>query len=117
GMVVFLVALVAALVTLKAGMVAAFLLASAVAGAAQGTALAGAVRAMLGGARAEDRAGILAAVYLTSYSGSAIPGLITAQLSRSMTLFDIAIGYVALTAVAAAATVAGSRALQPERRR
>jgi hypothetical protein len=86
-----------------------FIIASAVAGAAQGTTFAGSMRALLAHATAAERAGVLSAIYLISYGGAAIPGLIAGQLSRSLSLFDIALGYGALAALACAITLVAAR--------
>ena len=105
GMVIFFLAVVGILVSLRLGTVAPFLVASAVAGAAQGATFAGSMRALLATAGPADRAGILSAIYLTAYSGAAIPGLIAGQLSRTVGLFDIALGYGALAALACVITL------------
>ena len=52
-----------------------------------------------------QRSGLLATVYLVSYSGAAIPSLIAGRLSTSFTLIEIAAGYVALAVVACAVTL------------
>jgi MFS family permease len=109
GVVVFLGAVVAILLSLHAGAVAPFIVASVVAGAAQGTTFAGSMRALLAHATPAERAGVLSAIYLISYGGAAIPGLIAGQLSRSLSLFDIALGYGALAAVACAVTLVAAR--------
>jgi MFS family permease len=109
GMVVFFGAVVAILLSLHAGAVVPFIFASAVAGAAQGTTFAGSMRALLTHATAAERAGVLSAIYLISYGGAAIPGLIAGQLSHSLSLFDIALGYGALAALACAITLVAAR--------
>src|SRR4051812_9323222 len=109
GMVVFLGAVVVILISLHGGAVAPFIVASAVAGAAQGTTFAGSMRALLSHAEPVERAGVLSAIYLISYGGAAIPGLIAGQLSRSLNLFDIALGYGALAAIACVITLAAAR--------
>jgi MFS family permease len=114
GMVVFVAAVAIILVSLRFGIVVSFLVASAVAGAAQGTTFAGSMRALLTGAGPADRAGILSAIYLISYGGAAIPGLIAGQLSRTLSLFDIALGYGALAAIACVVTLAAAREPRPE---
>jgi len=113
GILVFFGAVVAILFSLHAGAVVPFILASAVAGAAQGTTFAASMRALLARATAAERAGVLAAIYLISYAGAAMPGLIAGQLSRSLNLFDIALGYGALAAVACAITVVTAREPRP----
>jgi MFS family permease len=109
GMAIFFVAVVVILIALHAGAVVPFIAASAVAGAAQGAALAASVRALLTPARPADRAGILSAIYLISYTGAAVPSLIAGQLSRTLSLFDIALGYGALAALAFLVTLVAAR--------
>jgi MFS family permease len=113
GIVVFFAAVVAILLSLHAGTVVPFIIASAVAGAAQGTTFAGSMRALLAEVNAAERAGVLSAVYLISYGGAAIPGLIAGQLSRTLSLFDIALGYGALAALACAITLVAAREPRP----
>ncbi|MBM7808023.1 hypothetical protein JOD57_003860 [Geodermatophilus bullaregiensis] len=67
------------------------------------------MRALLMRTGPADRAGLLAAVYLISYSGAAIPGLVAGQLSSSLDLFTIAVGYGGLAAVACVLTLATAR--------
>jgi MFS family permease len=113
GMIVFLVGMAVILISLRFGLVVSFIVASAVAGAAQGTTFAGSMRALLTGAEPAERAGILSAIYLISYGGAAIPGLIAGQLSRTLSLFDIALGYGALAALACAVTLVTAREPRP----
>jgi hypothetical protein len=49
------------------------------------------------------------AIYLISYGGAAIPGLIAGQLTRSLSLFDVALGYGAAAALACAITLVAAR--------
>jgi MFS family permease len=113
GMIVFALAVAALLVALHAGAVGAFIAASAVAGTAQGATFAGSMRALLAGATPADRAGLLSAIYLISYGGAAIPGLVAGQLSRVLSLFDIALGYGALAALACLITLSAARDPRP----
>src|SRR3954463_8292269 len=117
GIFMFFAAVVAILLSLHAGAVVPFVMASAVAGGAQGTTFAGSMRALLAEATAAERAGVLAAIYLISYGGAAIPGLIAGQLSRTLSLFDIALGYGALAALACAVTLVAARGPDEARRR
>ncbi|MBM7808495.1 MFS family permease [Geodermatophilus bullaregiensis] len=109
GMVVYLLAVAVILTSLRLGTVLPFLVASAVAGAAQGATMTGSMRALLMRTGPADRAGLLAAVYLISYSGAAIPGLVAGQLSSSLDLFTIAVGYGVLAALACVLTLATAR--------
>lgn len=113
SMAVFTLAVIAALAALGGGTVVPFLIASAVAGLAMGAAFAGSMRALLRTATAAERAGLLSAIYLISYSGAALPNFIAGQLSQTMTLFHIALGYGALAAVACAITLVAARAPRP----
>jgi hypothetical protein len=85
-----------------------------VAGLAQGATMTGSMRALLAHAGPADRAGLLAAVYLISYSGAAVPGLIAGQLSHTLSLFTIAIGYGVLAALACAITLTAARNPAPQ---
>jgi MFS family permease len=109
GMVVFLLAVIVVLGSLRLGAVVPFLVASAVAGAAQGATMTGSMRALLAETEPAERAGLLSAVYVISYSGAAIPGLIAGRLSHSVDLFDIAVGYGVLAAIACFFTLAAAR--------
>jgi MFS family permease len=113
GILVFFAAVVAILLSLHAGAVVPFVIASAVAGAAQGTTFAGSMRALLAQATAAERAGVLSAIYLISYGGAAVPGLIAGQLSRSLRLFDMALGYGVLAGLACAFTLVAAREPRP----
>jgi MFS family permease len=109
GMVLYVLAVAVILVSLRLGTVPLLLVASAVAGLAQGATMTGSMRALLAHAGPADRAGLLAAVYLISYGGAAVPGLIAGQLSHTLSLFTIAIGYGILAAIACAVTLTAAR--------
>lgn len=113
GMVVFLVAVVGVLLSLKARMVLPFLIASAFAGAAQGATLAGSIRALFAGGVPAERAGVFSVVYATCYAGAAIPSLIAGQLSRTLSLFQIATGYGILAALGCFITLLAARDPMP----
>jgi hypothetical protein len=108
-MVIFFLALVVILASLRLGTIVPFLIASAIAGAAQGATFAGSLRALLPVAAPAERAGLLSVVYLISYSGAAIPGLIAGQVSRTFSLFEIALGYGALAGLACIITPTAAR--------
>jgi hypothetical protein len=86
-----------------------FLIASLVAGAAQGGTFAGSLRALLAETTPAQRAGLLAVVYAISYSGAAIPAVIAGQLARTLSLFEIGLGYGALAALACGITLLAAR--------
>ncbi|MFL0196037.1 MFS transporter [Clostridium sp. WILCCON 0269] len=105
GMSAFFLCVVAILVSLKVGIVIPFLIASVFAGVAWGTAFTGSMRKLLDNTNQEDRAGVLSAIYLISYSGAAVPNLIVGRLSNIFNLFEIAVGYSLLVAVACIITL------------
>lgn len=105
GLVLFVGATVAVIVTLHLVVIWWFLAVSAVAGIAQGAANAAGMRAVLGGAAPSDRAGLLATLYLISYAGAAAPGLIAGRLAVVMPPDQIAVGYGGLVLIAAAIAV------------
>jgi hypothetical protein len=108
-MVVFCLAVAVIHTSLRLGAVVLFLLASALAGAAQGSTFAGSMRALLAETGPAERAGLLSAVYMISYSGAAIPGLVAGRLSQTLSLFEIALGYGALAALACMVTLVAAR--------
>ncbi|OYQ91270.1 hypothetical protein B9P90_28010 [Citrobacter freundii] len=109
GMTVFFLAVAGVLVALQTKAVIPFIMASILAGAAQGATLSGSIRSLLAGTTTGERAGILSLIYATSYSGAAIPSLIAGQLSRTLSLFQIATGYGVLAAVACTITLLAAR--------
>lgn len=100
GLGVFLVATAALLSALLAGSIIPFLIASFIAGIAQGAANSGGMRDVLITAAPEDRAGLLATVYLISYGGAAVPSLVAGRLSAHLPLNTIALGYGVLVLIA-----------------
>lgn len=100
GMSMFFVCLMVIVASLKAGAVIPFLIAGIFAGAAWGTAFTGSLRGLLNKTTQENRAGVLSTVYLISYSGAAIPNLIVGRLPKSINLFETAMGYALVVAVA-----------------
>lgn len=105
GLVAFVVATAGILTALTAGQIGWFLVASALAGIAQGMANAGGMRTVLAHAAVSDRAGLLATIYLISYTGAALPGLVAGRLTTSVTPEHIALGYGALVLVASLVAV------------
>ena len=86
GMTLFVLALGGILVSLHAGAIVPFIAASLVVGVAQGAASTGGMRALLTAAQPEERAGLLSTIYLISYSGAAIPGMIAGKLTSTFDL-------------------------------
>jgi MFS family permease len=109
GIAVFALAVIGIVLSLRAGAVVPAIVCGLVAGTAQGAAFTASMRAMLARVSPAQRSGLLATVYLISYSGAAIPGLIAGRLSTTFTLIEIAAGYAALAVVACAVTVAVPR--------
>jgi hypothetical protein len=101
------------LIAVHSGAIMLFILAGAIAGTAQGVAFAGSMRALLTSAVPAERAGLLSAIYLISYGGAAIPNLIAGQLSRSLSLFELALGYGALAALACLITIGATGGPRP----
>jgi MFS family permease len=114
GLAAFVLATAGILIALTAGQIGWFLAASAVAGIAQGAANAGGMRTVLAGATAADRAGLLATIYLISYTGAAVPGLVAGRLATSVAPDHIALGYGALVLVASIVAVTVLRREQPQ---
>lgn len=77
-----------------------FIVAGVVGGVGMGAAMSSSMRALIPEAAPAERAGLLALVYALSYTGAAVPSLIAGQLSRSVSLVDITIGYGLLAALA-----------------
>lgn len=109
GMVVFFLAVIGVLLSLQARLVTPFLIASAFVGVAQGATLAGSIRALFAGGEPAERAGVFSLIYATCYAGAAIPSLITGQLSRTLSLFQLATGYGMLAALGCVITLLAAR--------
>ncbi|NQX26154.1 MFS transporter [Microbacteriaceae bacterium VKM Ac-2854] len=101
GLIVFVAATIAILLALSIGQIVPFLIASLIGGIAQGAVNTGGMRAVLAKARPEERSGLIATVYLISYTGAAAPGLVAGQLSTVLPLVTIALGYGGVVLVAA----------------
>ncbi|HBO1017310.1 TPA: MFS transporter [Pseudomonas aeruginosa] len=99
GMLFFALAVGGVLLSLSQGHLLFFLIASALAGIGQGATLSGSIQTMVEGTALEERAGVLAAIYATSYSGAAIPTLIAGRLSSHFSLLQVASAYGALACV------------------
>lgn len=110
GMVVFLIAVAGIVASMHKGSLVSFILATLLAGAANGVASTGAIRALLARTTPEERAGLLSSIYLISYSGAAIPGMVAGRVAASRPLFEIAVGYAALGLVGAIVAIGASSA-------
>ena len=102
---IFLAGMVSIVAALATGVLSLFIAASLIAGAGQGIAVSASIRGLLHGSSVIGRAPIFAAVYLLSYTGAAIPSLVSGQLSHSFSLFQITVGYATLAAVATVVTL------------
>ncbi|MFF2051851.1 MFS transporter [Leifsonia sp. NPDC058194] len=96
-----------------AGLLPLFLTAGVLGGIGMGLATAGSMSTLLPEAEPVERAGLLAVIYAISYTGSAIPALISGQLSRIVSLPAITAGYAALAAVAWFVTLVAARSPKP----
>ncbi|MEU6218116.1 MFS transporter [Streptomyces sp. NPDC047022] len=109
GMAAFSAGWIGITAAVATGTLALFVAATIVAGAGQGIAISGTTRGLLYAASQQDRAPIFAVVYLLSYSGATIPSLIAGQLSHTLPLQKIALGYGAFALVATLLTVIAAR--------
>jgi MFS family permease len=109
GMIAFVLAVVGIVASLQAGAIVPFIAASLVVGVAQGAASTGGIRALLADVGQQERAGLLSTIYLISYSGAAIPGMIAGKLTNRFELFQIALGYAALGIGAAVLAMVSAR--------
>jgi MFS family permease len=101
GMVLFIVAVVGIVLSLHAGAIVPFLLATLAVGLAQGVASTGGIRALLSQTSPEERAGLLSTIYLISYCGAALPALIAGELTNVLSLAQLAESYAGLGIVSA----------------
>ncbi|GMA94855.1 hypothetical protein GCM10025881_16790 [Pseudolysinimonas kribbensis] len=109
GMAAFLAGWIGVITAITSGALPLFIGATVVAGAGQGIAISAATRGLLWGSTVVDRAPIFAVIYLLSYSGATIPSLISGQLSRTLSLPDIALGYGALALIATVFVIIAAR--------
>ncbi|WP_281213259.1 MFS transporter [Shewanella insulae] len=106
GMLLYIGAALMILVSLDSGWLPAFLCASLLVGIAQGAATTACFNVLLAGLAVEQRAGLLSSVFVISYAGAVVPGLVASLAASSFSVFQICIGYVLLgVAAAIAATV------------
>jgi MFS family permease len=113
GLALLCAGMVAILLTLRYEQPVLFLAASVAAGAGFGAATTGSMRSLLRDAHSTEVAGLLAAVYLVSYLGAAVPAFFGGRLVEPLGLLHTAYAYgalvVALAVVAGIVAVASSR--------
>lgn len=109
GMVMFTIAVLGIIFSLKLSNITMFIACSALAGASQGAALTGSIRSLLADVKLKERAGVLSLIYATSYTGAAVPSFIAGQLSHHMDLFHVSIFYALLAFVACVITLVFAR--------
>jgi MFS family permease len=109
GMVTFLAGMVGIITAIEAGTLLLFIVATIVAGAGQGIAISAAIRGLVQGRAAAERAPIFSTIYLLCYCGAAFPSLVAGRLSHTLTLPQISLGYGALAIAATVLTLLGAR--------
>jgi MFS family permease len=109
GMTAFLAGWVGITTAIATGALPLFIVATIVAGAGQGIAISAATRGLLHGSTLADRAPIFAVIYLLSYGGATIPSLISGELSSTLSLPQIVLGYGAFALIGTLFTVTAAR--------
>nr|WP_277816405.1 MFS transporter [Neptunicella marina] len=112
GMGAFIVASFTILISLKQGWLISFIGASLLVGLSQGVATAACLHLLLHGITSEHRAGTLATVFVTSYSGAVFPGAIASAFAHNLSVFQLCMGYVGLGFVAATFAIIMSAKLE-----
>lgn len=112
GLVLYVLAYIAATTALASENLVVFISASLIASLGGGASASGAMRLLLGAARPPERAGTLATSYLLGYAGGAIPGLFAGQLAPMLGVLQLAIAYAVLSTVAAAIAIFVSSTLR-----
>lgn len=111
GMLLFVAAVVAIVVSLGSGAAAPFIAASLLVGVAQGVANTGGLRELLASTPAHDRGGVLSTIFLIGYCGAALPGMVAGRAAHVVDAYTIAIAYATLGVLSAVvALAAGGRA-------
>lgn len=109
GMLIFITGVGTILLAIQAGSLPLFILGSLLGGTGQGVSISSSVRAFLGCTTPSERAPLFAGIYLIGYSGSAIPTLVSGQISHVVALPTLALGYGALSLAAAIFTLVFAR--------
>jgi MFS family permease len=105
GCVALIVGALVTLASIKTGTPAALFVGTAVAGLGFGPAFMGAYRAMIALAAPDDRAGLIAAIYIVSYLATGIPAVIGGIATSHYGLHRTALVYLAAVAGLAVAGV------------
>src|SRR3954453_14958909 len=113
GCLVLIAGAVVTFSSIEIGTPAVFLVGAAVAGLGFGPAFMGAYRAVVASAGPDDRAGLIAAVYVVSYLATGIPavigGIATSRYGLSRTALVYSLVVAALAAVAVILLISGTR--------
>jgi MFS family permease len=109
GMSTFLVGWAGVIAADATGALPLFLVATVIAGVGQGVAISAVTHGLVSGSTVAERAPIFAVVYLLSYSGATIPSLIAGQLSTTIPVPQLAVGYALFALLGTAYTLAGAR--------
>jgi MFS family permease len=109
GMLSVLAAVAGLITAIAVSNAALFIVAGVIGGTGMGVAASGSMRALLAETQPAERAGLLSVVYAISYTGAALPSLIAGQLTHSVSLLDITIGYGVLVAISCITTLIAAR--------
>lgn len=99
GVACFVMGVLLVAVTIRTGEPVLFLLASAGAGLGFGSGFNACMRALLDAARPREIAGVLSAVYLIGFAGSAVPNAVGGLAVEAFGLADVVAAYAVLTGV------------------
>lgn len=102
GMIAFVAGMALLLTALAIESVGLFLVAGVIAGIAQALACTGSINGLVQTATAAERAGLLSAIFLISYTGAAVPGFLAGRLAGLLDTGQILIGYAGLAVLATA---------------
>ncbi|MCD2188151.1 MFS transporter [Actinomycetospora soli] len=117
GLAALLLGVLGVVGSLAAGLTAGFFAATVVAGAGFGASFTGAMRWVLAGRSAAERTGLLAAVYLVSYLGSAVPSYLVGLTVPAWGLLGSTAAYGGLVALLALTSAAAAVLLRRRTRR
>lgn len=109
GMLLLVIAVAGLITALVVGNAVIFIVAGVVGSIGQGMSTSANMRILLPQASPAQRAGLLAVIYAISYTGSSVPSLIAGQLSRSVSLLQITIGYGIMVLIAFLVVIVGAR--------